>query len=64
MDKARVLLLDDKKELVDVMKEHLELGGYGKVAACMLYVVGQAGYLYCYHSIYSGILEKIKYISI
>jgi len=33
MDKARVLLLDDEKELVDVMKERLELGGY-IVTAC------------------------------
>jgi len=33
LNKARVLLLDDEKELVDVMKERLELSGY-IVTAC------------------------------
>ena len=28
MNKARVLLVDDEKEFVDIMKERLELGGY------------------------------------
>jgi DNA-binding NtrC family response regulator len=33
LQKARVLLLDDEKELVDVMKERLELAGY-TVTSC------------------------------
>ncbi len=33
MNKARVLLVDDQKEFVDLMKERLELAGY-KVTGC------------------------------
>lgn len=33
MEKARVLLIDDEKELADVMKERLEAAGYA-VTAC------------------------------
>ena len=39
MQKAHILLVDDEKDFIDVMKDRLELAGYS-VAAC--YDIGQA----------------------